>query len=108
LIASGPLIAALLASAFHIAIGEELGAFGAIVLQSLFFIKIASVQELNEDILDHLIMSREVRLGEQIEPDAEVLDRLRIDEVITSCDVLRRHALLLGLDRDRGPMLVRP
>jgi hypothetical protein len=66
------------------------------------------LEKAKEDVVDDLEVILGVSLGKQAVVDEETLDRLRVNQMVPLGDLLRRHALLLGLDGDRRAMLVRP
>lgn len=107
LIAARVGIAALRASAFDEAVGQEALLGLAVELALSLAVEVAARVEGAEDILRDAMMILSIGVGEQVVTDAARLEGVQKAHVIILKERARRHAALIRLDQDRCAVRIR-
>ena len=94
------------ALALHVAVRQELPAFGAVVLVLVAGVDVPVVKQRLEKPLGHLDVDGGVGLPVEGVADPQVLDRLLVDFMVAVGHLLGGDALLLGGDGDGRPVLI--
>ena len=108
LVAVGFLVSAVRASAGDVAVGQELLRFFVVILFGGLLDEFSLIIQGAEEIRRHLVMYLRRRAGINIERNAELLERLLNNIMVTVHHILRRNPFFLRAERDGHPMLVRP
>ena len=106
LVAVGVGVAAVRASAHDVSVGEKLLGLGVVILLRLFLHELAVVVKLAEEVGGELVVNLRCGAAVDVERDAELLERVLDDLVVTVAYVLRRYAFLLCPDGDRHSVLI--